>query len=66
MIIRRCVHEDEMFDIFKSYNDDTCIEKFNDNRTTYKVLDLRYCWSTLLERPKCKFKYATTINKWAM
>jgi len=38
LIIHRCVREDEVFDIFKSTNDEPCGGHFTDKQTAYKVL----------------------------
>jgi hypothetical protein len=38
LLIRRCVREDEMHDIFKSYDDGPCGDHFVDKMTTYKIL----------------------------
>ena len=51
LIIRRCIQEDELFDILKACHDEPCGGHFVDKRTAYKVLHLGYYWPTL-------FKYA--------
>ena len=42
LIIRRCVREDEVFDILKSCHDEPCGGHFVDKRTAYKVFHLGY------------------------
>ena len=51
MKIRRCVREDEVFDILKEYHNGQCGGNFADRRTTHKVLRTGYYWPTI-------FKYA--------
>jgi hypothetical protein len=38
LVIRRCVREDEMHEIFKSYNDGPCGGHFDDKRKAYNIL----------------------------
>jgi hypothetical protein len=38
LVIRRCVREDEMQDIFRACHDGPCGGHFADKRTTYKIL----------------------------
>jgi hypothetical protein len=52
LIIRRCVHEDEVFDILKYCHDEPCGGNFVDKRTTYKVLHSGYYWPTLFKDAK--------------
>eukprot|EP00253_Pinus_taeda_P031074 PITA_31074 len=49
--IRRCVGEDEIYDILKACHDDPCGGHFANKRTTHKVLRMGYYWPSL-------FKYA--------
>ena len=42
LIIRRCVREDEIFDILKSCHDEPCGGHFANKKTAYKVLHLGY------------------------
>ena len=52
LIIRRCIREDEVIDIFKACHDEPCGGHFADKRTTYKVLRLGYYWPTLFRDAK--------------
>ena len=49
MQIRRCVREDEIFDILKACHDGPCGEHFTDRRTGYKVLQTGYYWPTIFK-----------------
>jgi hypothetical protein len=49
MIIRRCVREDEIPDIFQACHDGPCGGHFSNKRTSYKVLQSGYYWSTLFK-----------------
>lgn len=42
LIIRRCVHEEDVFDILKETHDEPCGGCFVDKRTSYKVLHVGY------------------------
>jgi hypothetical protein len=42
--IRRCVREDEVYDILKACHDDPCGGNFADKRTAYKILRMGYYW----------------------
>eukprot|EP00253_Pinus_taeda_P009110 PITA_09110 len=52
MHIRRCVREDEIFDILKACHDGTCGGHFIDCRTANKVLQLGYYWPTIFKDAK--------------
>jgi hypothetical protein len=52
MIIRRCVREDETYDILKACHDSPCGGHFTDKRTAYKVLHQGYYWPTLFKDAK--------------
>jgi len=41
-IMRRCVREEEVFDILLTYHDGPCGGHFVAKRTTFKVLQARY------------------------
>jgi hypothetical protein len=47
--IRRCVREDEVYDILKACHDDPCGGHFADKRTTYKILRMGYYWPSLFK-----------------
>jgi len=52
IIIRKCVHEDEMLDILKACHNEPCGGNFIDKRRTYKALPLRYYGPTLFRDAK--------------
>jgi hypothetical protein len=52
LIIKRCVREDEVHEILKSYHDGPCGGHFADKRTGYKVLHQGYYWPTLFRDTK--------------
>eukprot|EP00253_Pinus_taeda_P036056 PITA_36056 len=47
--IRRCVGEDEIYDILKACHDDPCGGHFVDKRTAHKVLRMGYYWPSLFK-----------------
>ena len=49
IIIRRCVRKDEILDILKGFHDEPCGGHFVDKRTTYKILNLGYYWSSIFK-----------------
>ena len=49
LIIRRCVREDEMYDILQACHDGPYGGHFSDKRTAYKVLHQGYYWHTLFK-----------------
>ena len=46
-ILRRCVREEEVFDILLTYHDGPCGGHFVAKRTTFQVLQAGYYWPTL-------------------
>eukprot|EP00253_Pinus_taeda_P013423 PITA_13423 len=50
--IRRCVGEDEIYDILKSCHDGPCGGHFADKRTAHKVLRMGYYWPSLFKDAK--------------
>jgi len=52
MHIRRCVREDEIFDILKACHDGPCGGHFADRRTGHKVLQTGYYWPTIFKDAK--------------
>jgi hypothetical protein len=52
LIIRRCVREDEIYEILKASHDEPCGGHFADKRTTYKVLHSGYYWPTIFKDAK--------------
>jgi hypothetical protein len=59
LVIRRCVREDEMHDIFKACHDGPCGGHFADKRTTYKILQSGYYWPTIFKDAK---KYVASCD----
>eukprot|EP00253_Pinus_taeda_P008815 PITA_08815 len=47
--IRRCVGEDEIYDVLKACHDDPCGGHFADKRTAHKVLRMGYYWPSLFK-----------------
>eukprot|EP00253_Pinus_taeda_P012550 PITA_12550 len=58
MHIRRCIREDEIFDILKACHDGLCGRHFTDRRSGHKVLQTGCDWATRL--PKALWAYKTT------
>lgn len=52
MHIRRCVREDEIFEILKSCHDQPCGGHFADRRTGHKVLQTGYYWPMIFKDAK--------------
>jgi len=52
MHIKRCVREDEIFDILKACHDRPCGRHFIDHRTGHKVLQTGYYWPTIFKDAK--------------
>jgi len=52
MHIRRCVCEDEIFDILKACHDGPCGGHFADRRTSHKFLQIGYYWPTIFKDAK--------------
>jgi len=52
MHIRRCVKQDEVFDILKACHDGPCSGHFTDCRTGHKVLQTGYYWPTISKDAK--------------
>ena len=52
MHIRRCVREDETFDILKACHDGPCSGNFVDCGTGHKVLQMGYYWPTIFKDAK--------------
>ena len=50
--IRKCVREDETYDIIKSCHDETCGGHFANKRTGYKIFRMGYYWPTLFQNTK--------------
>jgi hypothetical protein len=45
--MRRCIREDEVFEILKACHDEPCGGHFATKRTNLKILTTRYYWPTL-------------------
>eukprot|EP00253_Pinus_taeda_P013533 PITA_13533 len=52
MHIRRCVREDELFDILRACHDGPCGRHFADHRTDHKVLQTGCYWPTIFKDAK--------------
>eukprot|EP00253_Pinus_taeda_P028250 PITA_28250 len=52
MHIRRCIREDEIFDILKACHDGPCGGNFADHRIGHKVLQIGYYWPTIFKDAK--------------
>eukprot|EP00253_Pinus_taeda_P009852 PITA_09852 len=52
MEIRRCIREDEIFDILKAFHDRPCGGHFAKRRTAHKVLQMGYYWPTIFKDAK--------------
>ena len=52
MIIRRCVRNDEIIDILKSFHDEPCGGNFVAKRTTFNILSLGYYWPSIFKDSK--------------
>lgn len=52
MHIRRCIHEDEIFDILKARHDRPCGKHFTYQRTGHKILQTGYYWPTIFKDAK--------------
>jgi hypothetical protein len=47
--IRRCVREDEVYDILQACHDGPCGGHFADKRTGHKILRMGYYWPTIFQ-----------------
>jgi hypothetical protein len=47
--IRRCVRDDEVYDLLKACHDGPCGVHFTDKRTGHKILRMGYFWSTIFQ-----------------
>lgn len=52
MHIRRCVREDEIFDILNACHDGPCGRHFADKRIGHEVLQTGYYWPTIFKDVK--------------
>ena len=52
MEIRRCIREDEIYDILKACHDGPCGGHFVERRTAHKVLQTGYYWPTIFKDMK--------------
>eukprot|EP00253_Pinus_taeda_P026227 PITA_26227 len=50
--IRRCIREDEVYDILKACHDGPCGGHFANKRTSHKVLRMSYYWPSLFKNAK--------------
>ena len=49
LIIHRCVREDKIPEILRTFHDGPCGGHFSDKRTTYKVLHSGYYWPSIFK-----------------
>eukprot|EP00253_Pinus_taeda_P013117 PITA_13117 len=63
MHIRRCVQEDEIFDILKACHDQPCGGHFADRRTGHKVLQTGYYWPTIFKDAKKFFQACDSCQR---
>ena len=59
MIIRRCIRDDEILDILKSFHDEPCGGHFAAKRIAFKILSLGYYWPLVFKDSK---KYVRTCD----
>jgi hypothetical protein len=57
--IRRCVRDDEIYDILKAGHDEPCGGNFADRRTGHKILQMGYYWPSIFRDAK---KYVQTCD----
>eukprot|EP00253_Pinus_taeda_P026082 PITA_26082 len=57
--IRRCIREDEVYDILKACHDGPCGRHFSNKRMTHKILRMGYYWPSLFKDAK---KYVRTCD----
>jgi hypothetical protein len=57
--IRRCVRDDEIYDILKAGHDEPCGGHFADRRTGHKILQMGYYWPSIFRDAK---KYVQTCD----
>jgi len=61
MHIRRCIREEEIFDILKDCHDGPCGKHFADHWTGHKVLQMSYYWPTIFKDAK---KFVQACDSW--
>jgi hypothetical protein len=59
LVIKRCVWEDEMQDIFRVFHDGPCGGHFANKRIAYKILQSGYYWPTIFKYEK---KYVASCD----
>jgi hypothetical protein len=57
--IKRCVRDDEVYDLLKACRDGPCGGRFADKRTGHKILGMGYFWPTIFQDAK---KYIQTCD----
>lgn len=62
-MIRKCVREDEIFDIFKACHEEPCGGRFAYKRTAYKVLKLGYYWPAIFKDSKAYVKRCDSYQR---
>lgn len=66
MCIRRCVREDEIYDILKAYHDEPCGGHFADHRTRHKALQMGYYWPTILKTLRNMSRLVIAAKGWVV
>ena len=65
MHIRRCIQEDDIYDILRACHDEASGGHFSDRRTGHKVLQLGYYCPTFFKDEKNMSKLAIVAKEWA-
>eukprot|EP00253_Pinus_taeda_P014947 PITA_14947 len=64
-ILRRCVREEEFFDILLTCHDGPCGGHFAAKRTTFKILQAGYYWPTIHQDKQYIIVCTDYLTKWA-
>lgn len=63
MCIRRCIREDEKYNILEAFHDEACRGYFEDCRTGHKVLQMGYYWHTIFKDGKKYVQYYDILQR---
>ena len=63
MYIRRCIQEDEIYDIMRACHDEPCGGHFSDRRMGHKVLQMDYYWPTIFKDVKKYFQVCDNCQR---
>ena len=63
MHIRRCIREDEIYDILRAYHDEKCGSHFLNQRTGHKVLQMGYYWTKISKYAKKYFEACDSFQR---